>query len=169
MKEDMRDMGTDMLKDIHEFTGGVGAQFATDLFAKVGQAVEAYLTTNIQPEIHKAVNGTIPRLIGHKEGIRSIPQGDGDVNGNGYRYRMENELVPPGTCLHLYRTATGFEAAYTPCTFFDEIEYVPHMVEDHLIKTGYGFALLSLLRQQTQDYNAAFDNELVGTTKQESP
>ena len=173
MMEELAEWGDDMLNKIVQGTGGIGYQVVQDLFDKMGQGVEAFLTTTVQPKIHKCVNETIPKLIGNKDGMRPMyPKSHSSNNSSnssssshGTGYRMEHELIPPGTCLHLYRTATGFEAAYTPCTFFDEIEYVPHMVDDHLTQTGYHVALLSMLRQQSQDYNAAFENELVSAKK----
>jgi hypothetical protein len=66
------------------------------------------------------------------------------------------DLIPPGTCIHLYRNGVGYDARYTPCSFFSEIEFVPHCVADHMVETGYNWALLSLLRQEEEDHHAVF-------------
>ena len=142
--EELKELGADILKDVSRWTSGAGTNFAKDLLDKVGSLLEEHLRNDVKPHIEKAVKDAIPSVI-------KAPN-----------QRLENELIPPGTCLHLYRTATGYDAAYTPCTFFNEIEYVPHMIQDHMTQAGYHFALLSLLRQQSQDNNAIFENVLVG-------
>ncbi|CAB9507196.1 Lipase (class 3) [Seminavis robusta] len=154
LTEELKELGADILKDVDQWTSGHGTKFAKDVMGKLGEQIENYLDGNIRPKIQKAVDESIPKVVGNLEGSQRRTLNEK------HEYRMETELIPPGNCLHLYRTATGFEAAYTPCSFFDEIEYVPHLVEDHLTESGYHFALLSLLRQQLRDNNAVFDNEL---------
>jgi hypothetical protein len=73
---------------------------------------------------------------------------------------IPTEVIPPGTCLHFYRNGLGYSAAYTPCIFFEEIEYVPSLLDDHCCDTGYHRALLTTLRDLKNDLNAVFANEL---------
>jgi hypothetical protein len=138
--EELQGLGGDILNDVTAWTNGAGTAFAQDIIEKIRTQLEQHFRTTVKPSIQKAIEA-IPNVIPSK--------------------RLARELVPPGACLHLYRTATGFDAAHTPCDFFDEIEYVPHLVQDHMTGSGYHFALLSLLRHQLQDLNAIFDNELV--------
>lgn len=142
LAEELKALSADVVDDLSKWANKAGVSFAKDLVGKVVAFVENYLETTVKPSIKKAVEEAIP------SSIKSPNQ------------RVETELVPPGTCLHLYRTATGFDAAYTPCGFFDKIEYVPHLVQDHMTKSGYHTALLSLLRQQVGDENAVFENPL---------
>jgi hypothetical protein len=140
--EEFKGLGDNVVKDVSTRTQGKGTSFVQDVLDKVRSGLERHLNGKIKPTIQKAVNKAIPVVI-------DTPN-----------QRVENELIPPGSCLHVYRTATAFEAAWTPCTFFDEVEYVPHMVSDHMCESGYHVGLLSLLRQQLQDNNAVFENEL---------
>jgi hypothetical protein len=75
--------------------------------------------------------------------------------------RMEQLLYPPGTCIHLFRDGSGFQATYTSCSFFDSIDLSRTMIDDHLIPTGYHRAFLELLRDNRKDYGADFDHDLM--------
>jgi Lipase (class 3) len=76
--------------------------------------------------------------------------------------RMIPVLVPPGECVHLFRDGTGWQAAYVPCSsFFDEIESVRHMINDHLIPTGYYQGLLGYIRGIKNDLNWKFEPDLL--------
>lgn len=70
-------------------------------------------------------------------------------------------LVPPGECVHFFRDGIGWQAAYTPCDRFDEIEAVRHLVSDHLIDTGYYRGLLGYIRDIKKDVNWKFDPDLM--------
>lgn len=77
------------------------------------------------------------------------------------KIRMEQVLYPPGTCIHLFRDGSGFQATYTPCAFFDSIDVSRTMVDDHLVSTGYHRAFLEILRQNKRDYGAEFEHDLM--------
>jgi hypothetical protein len=47
----------------------------------------------------------------------------------------ESELIPHGNCVHLHRDGTSWQGAYTSCNFFQELEVVRHLVDDHSIPT----------------------------------
>ena len=144
LMEELQGFGGDILKDVTAWTNGAGTTFVQDILDRIRDRLEKHFQNEVKPSIQKAIQA-IPQVI--------------PTN------RLTRELVPPGSCLHLFRSATGFESAYTPCNFFDEIEYVPHLIQDHMTGSGYHFALLSLLRHQLQDFNAVFENELVTLKK----
>jgi pimeloyl-ACP methyl ester carboxylesterase len=75
--------------------------------------------------------------------------------------RMKQVLYPPGTCIHVYRDGVGFAATYTPCSFFDSIDFSRTMVDDHLIPTGYHRSFLELLRDNRKDLGASFQHDLM--------
>jgi Lipase (class 3) len=70
-------------------------------------------------------------------------------------------LFPPGECVHLYRDGTGWQGVYMPCSYFDEIEAVLHMVSDHLIPSGYYRGLLGYIRGLKNDMNWRFEPDLI--------
>lgn len=76
--------------------------------------------------------------------------------------RMETELFPPGNCVHLWRNGAGWTGTYTPCSFFDSVEFSRTLVDDHLLEPGYHPALLSLAREALGDQNFQFEHDLIG-------
>ena len=77
------------------------------------------------------------------------------------RERIEQVLYPPGNCIHLWRNGAGWSGTYTPCSFFDSVEYSRTFLNDHLIDTGYHPALLGLAREENNDWNFHFDHDLM--------
>jgi hypothetical protein len=73
----------------------------------------------------------------------------------------EKDLIPPGTCIHLYRDGVSWQGADTPCSFFSELEVVRHMLDDHLIDTGYYRGLLSFVREQEKNWDWQFEHNLL--------
>jgi hypothetical protein len=71
------------------------------------------------------------------------------------------DLIPPGTCIHLYRDGVSWQATDTPCNFFNELEVVRHMLDDHFTDTGYYRGLLSFVREQENDLDWQFDHNLL--------
>ena len=63
------------------------------------------------------------------------------------------ELIPPGDCVHFYRDGVSWQSVYRPCHQFDEIEVVPHVIDDHLIMSGYYPSVLQYVRQLKDDLN----------------
>jgi hypothetical protein len=72
--------------------------------------------------------------------------------GKEKRPRLENVLVPPGNCIHIFRDGVGYSGTYTPCDFFSSIDLVRTLIDDHLVMSGYHRALISLVRDRTQNY-----------------
>lgn len=77
--------------------------------------------------------------------------------------RMEQELYPPGTCIHFWRNGVGYSATYTPCyhEVFGEVEFSRSLIDDHLLEPGYHPALLSMAREMKGDWNFDFDHDLM--------
>jgi len=80
---------------------------------------------------------------------------------DGTKFRAKQILYPPGECIHLYRDGTKWQGVYMPCTDFDEIEAVGHLVSDHLIPSGYYIGLLNYLRVLKRDWNWQFNPDLM--------
>ena len=76
--------------------------------------------------------------------------------------RVEPVLFPPGNCIHLFRDGVGTTGTYSNCSTFRAIEVTRTMVDDHLIPPGYHRAMLEWMRQQTNNPNFAFENDLLG-------
>ena len=72
--------------------------------------------------------------------------------GKEKRPRLDNVLVPPGNCIHIFRDGVGYSGTYTPCDFFSSIDIVRTLIDDHLVMPGYHRALISLVRDWTQDH-----------------
>lgn len=68
-------------------------------------------------------------------------------------------LFPPGTCIHFYRDGSGITGSQPPCTFFDDIDVVRTMVDDHLIDKGYRRIFLELMRQYRRDHHFSFEED----------
>jgi hypothetical protein len=105
---------------------------------QLNKVIESNIQSKVKPKMKRA-DATI---------TKALPDG------------VPLELIPPGSCIHLYRNGVGYDARYTPCSFFDEVEYVLHCVDDHYCDTGYHWALLNLLRQEENDVNAVFANAI---------
>ena len=73
----------------------------------------------------------------------------------------ESELIPPGDCIHLFRDGTSWQGTYINCTFFQDLELVRHLVDDHLIPPGYYTGLLSYLREQLGNFSWKFEHDLL--------
>jgi hypothetical protein len=81
-----------------------------------------------------------------------------DVNAS---VNDDMDLIPPGTCIHLYRDGVSWQATDTPCGFFNELEVVRHMLDDHFTDTGYYRGLLSFVREQENNLDWQFDHNLL--------
>lgn len=79
------------------------------------------------------------------------------------RNRLAVSLIPPGNCIHFFRDGVGFTSTYTPCKFFSSIEFSRTMVEDHLVMPGYHRALITFMRDWTQDFNVSFRLRRIAT------
>jgi len=77
--------------------------------------------------------------------------------------RLPIALIPPGTCLHLFRdgSSSGYMGTYTPCEFFQSIEFSRTLVDDHYIPSGYHKAMVSMLRDTTGNWNENFQYDLM--------
>jgi hypothetical protein len=74
---------------------------------------------------------------------------------NDKRKRFSSVLIPPGSCIHLYRDGVGYSAVYTPCSFFNSIDLTRTLIDDHLVVPGYHRALVTILRDWGDDYNVS--------------
>ena len=72
------------------------------------------------------------------------------------RKRLSNLLIPPGSCIHLYRDGVGYSAAYTPCSFFTSIDVTRTLIDDHLVVPGYHRAMVTVMRDRENDFNVSF-------------
>jgi hypothetical protein len=50
---------------------------------------------------------------------------------------------------------------YTSCYFFQELEVVRHLVDDHLIPGGHYRGLFNYVREQKQNVSWKFDHDLL--------
>jgi len=71
------------------------------------------------------------------------------------------QLYPPGECVHLYRDGVEWQGNYYPCHRFNEMEVVRHMIDDHLIPTGYYPALINFIRSKKNDFHWRFEHDLL--------
>jgi len=78
------------------------------------------------------------------------------------RERLPCVLIPPGTCIHLFRDGYGVTGTYTPCDFFDTVEFSLTLLDDHLILTGYNRALLAAAQDSDRDYSFRFAHDVNG-------
>ena len=69
--------------------------------------------------------------------------------------RMPSVLIPPGTCIHIFRDGYGMTGTYTPCDFFQSVEFSLTLLDDHLILTGYNRALLAAAQDTDRDYGVS--------------
>ena len=69
--------------------------------------------------------------------------------------RLPSVLIPPGTCIHLFRDGYGMTGTYTPCDFFGSVEFSLTLVDDHLILTGYNRAMLAAAQDSDRDYSVS--------------
>ena len=69
--------------------------------------------------------------------------------------RLPSRLIPPGTCVHLFRDGYGVTGTYTPCNFFEKVEFSLTLIDDHLIATGYNRALLAAAQDYDRDYSVS--------------
>ena len=74
---------------------------------------------------------------------------------------MEQQLIPPGECIHIFRDGMAHQGNFVPCHRFNEMERVRHMISDHLVDTGYYIGLLSLIRSLKNDPNWRFSHDLM--------
>jgi hypothetical protein len=71
------------------------------------------------------------------------------------RERIPSLLIPPGTCIHLFRDGYGFSGTYMPCDYFSSVEFTRTIVDDHLIGTGYQRAMLSVVQDMDRNYSVS--------------
>jgi len=76
--------------------------------------------------------------------------------------RMPSVLIPPGTCIHIFRDGYGMTGTYTPCDFFQSVEFSLTLLDDHLILTGYNRALLAAAQDTDRDYGFQFTHDVNG-------
>ena len=69
--------------------------------------------------------------------------------------RLQSVLIPPGTCIHLFRDGYGTTGTYTPCDMFESVEFSLTLLDDHLILTGYNRALLAAAQDSDRDYSVS--------------
>jgi hypothetical protein len=72
------------------------------------------------------------------------------------RERVPSLLIPPGTCIHLFRDGYGFSGTYMPCHYFSSVELSRTNVDDHMIVTGYHRAMLSVVQDMDRNYSVSF-------------
>ena len=75
--------------------------------------------------------------------------------------RLDPVLFPPGTCIHLFRDGSGYTGSYSPCNFFDSIDFARTLIDDHTTLTGYHKALLHLLRDKLNNQRFDFQHDIV--------
>jgi Lipase (class 3) len=66
--------------------------------------------------------------------------------------RLPALLIPPGTCVHIFRDGYGHTGTLTPCDFFSTVEVSQNIIDDHLVATGYHRALLSAAQDTDRNY-----------------
>lgn len=71
------------------------------------------------------------------------------------RERIPNVLIPPGSCVHMYRDGIGYSAVYTPCSFFSSIDLSRTLIDDHLVVPGYHRALVTIMRDWQENFNVS--------------
>jgi len=71
------------------------------------------------------------------------------------RKRLPNVLIPPGSCIHVYRDGVGYSTAYTPCSFFTRIDVTRTLIDDHLVVPGYHRAMVTVMRDRENDFNVS--------------
>ncbi len=72
------------------------------------------------------------------------------VNASIDQYEL---LIPIGDCVHFYRDGTSWQSVYIDCLQFQEIEVVPHMIDDHSVSGGYYPGMLGYLRKLEKNLN----------------
>lgn len=72
------------------------------------------------------------------------------------RERIPSQLIPPGTCIHLFRDGYGFSATYMPCDYFSSVELSRNIVDDHMIGSGYQRGMLAVVQDMDRDYSVSF-------------
>jgi pimeloyl-ACP methyl ester carboxylesterase len=71
------------------------------------------------------------------------------------RERIPSLLIPPGTCIHLFRDGYGFSGTYMPCGHFASVEFSRNLVDDHMIGSGYQRAMLAVVQDMDRDYSVS--------------
>ncbi|CAB9513458.1 Lipase (class 3) [Seminavis robusta] len=71
---------------------------------------------------------------------------------------------PPGTCIHFFRDGISYSAAFTPCSYFSEVEFVSTMIDDHMVRAGYHRALVTLARDLLDDLDFRFEHQVLPDT-----
>lgn len=77
-----------------------------------------------------------------------------------FKERLAPVLFPPGTCIHLFRDGSGFTGSYTPCDFFDSIDFTRTLIDDHMTLPGYHKALLHFLRDKLNNDHFDFQHDI---------
>jgi hypothetical protein len=67
----------------------------------------------------------------------------------------------PNAHSHFNYTLLFSQGTYTPCSFFDSVEFSRTLLDDHLLEPGYHPALLGLAREEKGDLNFHFDHDLM--------
>jgi Lipase (class 3) len=111
------------------------------------------------------LNGTVPFEIPKASILTWVQKGmetnDKPKFDQVQKDRLPIVLYPPGTCIHMFRDGSGFTATYTPCAFFNRVEYSRTLVDDHLIPPGYHKAMLGMLRDARDNLNDDFEHDLI--------
>jgi hypothetical protein len=72
------------------------------------------------------------------------------TNASNDQYEL---LIPIGNCVHFYPDGTSWQSVYIDCLQFQEIEVVPHMIDDHSVSGGYYHGMLGYLRKLEKNLN----------------
>lgn len=75
--------------------------------------------------------------------------------------RVKQVLIPPGTCIHLFRDGIAVSGTYTPCDFFNEVDISRTMLDDHYTLPGYHRLFLELARMNQKDLHFKFEHDIV--------
>jgi hypothetical protein len=132
------------------------SDFVKDLQTKLPTKVADFLREG-QENIRLKLNDMLsPGKAQHIDALKEYLKGREKVSA------IEPE--PPGTCIHIFRDGIGYTASYTPCSYFSEIEFVPTMIDDHLVRPGYHRALVTLARDLMQDLDFQFEHQKLPDT-----
>jgi len=119
-----------------------------DLEYSLERARESFEFAGFLPETNKALEWFETRL---NEVVRPhLVQRKSSQQG-----RLPSVLIPPGTCIHIFRDGYGMTGTYTPCDFFQSVEFSLTLLDDHLILTGYNRALLAAAQDIDRDYSVS--------------
>jgi hypothetical protein len=112
--------------------------------------LNASVPIDLSSPIQKILNYVDEDLRGSRPGFAKVSE-----------ERLAPVLFPPGTCIHLFRDGSGYTGSYSPCNFFDSIDFARTLIDDHKTLTGYHKALLQLLRDKLNNHHFDFQHDIV--------